>query len=197
MSMKLLLNTWFVLLLYNCNSKLTTLADGHTKVSNCSKTYKNISKFNTELLQYVDTNALYKEVCFVQDVDSSKFGMNKRKKYRITYLPSGTLRNFVRFYSSGYVNWFGNYDTAALSVKNFNSDSTGFRGIYYRKKNGIICIELFQPVTGYGSYGINKQFVTFSADTMFVKDERVSVSSTVYIKQKMDSNLAEKKHWIR
>lgn len=143
MSIKLLLNTLFVLLLYNCNSKLTTLADGHTKVSNRSKIYNKISKLNTELLQYVDTNALYKEVCFVQNLDSSKFGMNKLNKYRITYLPSGTLRNFVRFYSSGYVNWFSNDDTAALSVKNFNSDSTGFRGVYYQKKMASFVLNYF------------------------------------------------------
>jgi hypothetical protein len=186
-----------VFISFSCSQKLRTLSDGSTKVTDKPSSYKSISKFNKEIFAEIDTSVIYKEIYFIQDLDSSTLGLNKLKKYRTTYLPDNSRRRFYRFYANGYVNCFINLVDTKISLENFNPDSTGFRGVFYRKKNGKICIELFQPVTGYGKYGINKEFITFAGDSMFIKQDKNSVSSTVFIKTKMNEDLSKVKKWTR
>jgi len=188
---------FFVFLSFSCSQKLRILSDFSTKVTDKSSSYKSISKFKKEILAEIDTSVIYKEIYFIQDLDSSMFGLNKLKKYRTTYLPDNNRRQFYRFYPNGYVNCFINLVDIKISLENFNPDSTGFRGVFYKKRNGKICIELFQPVTGYGKYGINKKFITFVGDSMFIKQDKNSVSSTVFIKTKMNEDLSKVKKWTR
>lgn len=187
----------FILAECGCTQKLRILTDGTTRVTDNFRYYKNISKFNTEILSEVDTSIVYKEVAFIQDIDSSMFGLNKSKRYRTTYLVNNNKRQYFRFYSNGFVNSFINFDKEEINLRNFNPDSSGFRGVFYRKNSGRITIELFQPVTGYGRYGINRMYLTFSGDSMFVKNDKSTISSTVFVKMKMSEDLSKVKIWSR
>ena len=184
------------LLFTSCNHKLRILSDGWTRVTTEDKTYNNRTLFNPELLKIIDTNAIYKECCYIQNLDSSFLGLNKSKKYQSLTYPNQSSREYFRFYSDGYCNCFindrvgDNYD-----IKDFNPESTGFRGVYFRDRNGKIRIDLFTQTSGIGDFSNLKLYVKVSSDTLYMTTKNENGGYRVFIKKSLNAELRNIKGW--
>lgn len=186
------------LCLTSCNSKLKILSDGWTRITTDEKKYSNRILFNPELLKIIDTNSIYKECCYIQNLDSSFFGLNKSKRYQSVNYPSQNSREYFRFYSDGYCNCFindkieGYYD-----VRDFNPDSTGFRGVYFQDKKNRIRIDLFTKTSGIGNFSNLKLYLKISGDTLFMTSKNGNNSYRVFIKKELSKDINFFKGWTK
>ena len=182
----------------SCNYKLRILSDGSTRITTKEKTYHNINLFNAEILKLIDTNSIYKECCYIQDLDSSFLGLNNTKKYqRLTY-PNQNSREYFRFYSDGYCNCFINDKVEDIyDFKDFNPENTGFRGVYFRNGKGEIRIDLFTQTSGIGDFSNLKLYLKISGDTLFMKQRNENNSYRVFIKKELPKEIQDVKGWKR
>ncbi len=192
---KFLIAIFIEILLLGCSQKLRILSDGWTRVTNNENNFKNISKFKPDILKQIDTSCIYMEYAYIQSLDSSAFGLNKEKRYNEITFPNSERREFYRFYSNGYCNLFIKEPNARINLQNFNPNLTGYRGVFYKDLNDKICIDLFTQITGYGKFGILKEHIRFSGDTMFVKTNRMHNSSRIFLKTKIEIDLKEINKW--
>lgn len=184
------------ILLTSCNHKLRILSDGWTRITTEEKTYNNRSLFNPDLLKIIDTNAIYKECCYIQNLDSSFLGLNKSKKYQSLTYPNQSNREYYRFYSDGYCNCFINDRVGdSYDIKDFNPENTGFRGVYYRDKKGKILIDLFTQTSGIGNFSNLKLYVQISSDTLFMTTKNENGGYRVFIKRTLNDELIDIKGW--
>jgi hypothetical protein len=189
-----------ILLLFSCSNKLQTLPDGWTKISLNKKVYKNKLKFASSLTSVIDTNSIYKECCFVQELDSSFFGLNKEKIYKNYSYRTDDYKSYYRFYSDGFFNHFTmNKKESELKTTNFDPKLTGFRGVYYLDKNGVIKIDLFTQTGQLSAYRTSysnlTQTIKVVGDSLFIKSRGIKNSYEIYVKRNTTNEIKQIKGW--
>ena len=195
-SIKNIITILSAILFTSCNPHLQTLPDRYTTISTKEKTYKHINLFNPDILKIVDTNSIYKECCYVQNLDSSSLGLNESKKYKLITYPKQRSSEYLRFYSDGYCNSFINSKVGeTYSATDFNPEITGFRGVYFQDKKGRLLIDLFTQTSGSGSFSNLKLYLKVSGDTLFVKTVTDYNSYQIFIKKEIPEEVKDIKGW--
>jgi hypothetical protein len=193
---KIILFGFVFCFLSSCNPKLQILADGWTKITTDKKNYKNQNLFDIELLKLIDTNAIYKECCFIQSWESSFIQLHSSKNKRTITYPNNSNREYYRFYSNGFCNSFINDKVGeSFSAKDFNPDSTGYRGVFYKNKKQQVRIDLFTQTSGMGSYSNLKLNLKFSGDTIFMSAKNDNGGYRVFVKKAINADLVIIKGW--
>ena len=183
----------YVLLIFffSCSIKTTTLENGLTKVALNKNVYKNISKFEKNLLDMVDTSVVYESF-----TEKNYYGINDSETVnivdRLNFKDSRVIYSCYKFYDNGKMNLFIlNRNDSVLTQKTFDPNYNGYRGIYYRNKNKILG-DLITRVTGYGRIGKSRTEFEFVGDTLFVYSEPYKHKS-IYLKRKIQTELLEHK----
>ena len=171
----------------SCNHKLRILSDGWTRITTEEKNYNNIILFKPQLLEIIDTNSIYKECCYIQ---------NLGKKYQSLSYPNQSSREYFRFYSNGYCNCFINDKVGdSLEIKNFNPEITGFRGVYFRDKKKRLKIDLFTQTSGIGDFSNLKLYLKLSGDTLYMTTKNENGGYRVFVKKDLNTELRNIKGW--
>lgn len=114
------------LLLASCNIKVYTLLDKVTNVPKNNEVFSNKTKFNSTLLQFVDTGTIYEE-----------FDRNKNVLMRFDNCVECRSYNAFKFYSNGCFNLFYFKTGSSLSMNEFDPLYAGLRGVYYLENNKV------------------------------------------------------------
>lgn len=181
----------YLVILASCGFKTYVLHDGKYKAAKNPKVYKNKLKFNSSILNLLDTMAIYEELYTISYVDINPFNP-KKKEYLNTNYPE-TLRGVYRFYNNGCYNLFTvkNGETN-LTNKMFDSKWTGWRGVYYLDEKNRIIGDLITRISGGGEIGIRKDIFEFVKDTLFVTPFKANTKD-VYVKRKVPFEILNSK----
>lgn len=179
-----------VFLLFSCNMKTFVLLDKITDVPKNNYVYKNKIKFNTALLNVVDTAVVYEEFAIQYNV--------------LTRLDNHIENNFYRvfkFYPNGLFNRFTISKNKNLDIILFDPLYTGYRGVYYSKNNKIR-YDFFAGIDQRQHTGKITGTLIFSGDTLYVKrDDRKGLNAKtypieIYIKRKLPPEyFKDKANW--
>lgn len=155
----------FILLLTSCGIRTTVLKDGVTRIAINEKVYHNKLKFNSLIIDKIDTTVIYEECRTVFLKDGLPVNVLARQETE----NRNTFYSAYRFYNNGCFNVFIlNRETdASLSSNDFNPDYAGHRGIYFKEKSKIKG-NLITQVTGYGETGTIREIFQFEGDTLYV-----------------------------
>lgn len=163
-----------MLFILSCSGqKYVTLKGSITKVPNRSSMYKNIDKFDTKLLDIIDTEVIYEQ-----------FDPNKNILKRLDTENSRNIYQVVRFYPNGYFNFFGYTFDKEFDKQSFDPLTSGRRGIYYINNNKI-CFDVFIRTMGMGMVGkVSGKFIV-SGDTLTVIWNNKHMSPRTFIKREV------------
>lgn len=146
-----------------------------TKVPNKSSLYKNIEKFDVQILDKINTEVVYEE-----------FDMYKNILERLDYEDVRNSYAVIRFYPNGYFNSFSFRREDSFNVNSFDPLLEGYRGIYYLGKNNEIKYDIFVPTTGTGHYmgKLSGDFV-IQGDTLINYRDKTDKYPRIYIKREI------------
>lgn len=174
------LYTLVVFLLLSCNMKTYKLLNKRTKVPVDATAYNNKSKFNSLLLNNVDTSVIYEEF-------DTRYNILKRLDNHI----ESSIYNVYKFYPNGCINnFYLDRRNEPIPINELNPLFTGYRGVYYSENNKIR-YDLFAEIDQRQHTGKITGTLTFSGDTLYVKrDDRKGLNATdysteIYIKRKL------------
>ena len=169
------------LIILSCSSRAEYIDGGITKIPMKDNYFKNIKKKNkTNIPNGVDSESLYREIYFMYGVKRNESDTN-----RISVL---------KFYKNGCVNEFIGVKKSELKDIDLNPEIKGYRGISY-KKNDKQFVSFFAPVTQEGYYGLQKNILETSGDTIFLNYKNTN-TIIVYVKDKIpNKNLKYNANW--
>jgi hypothetical protein len=175
----------------SCGLKTYNLNDGIYKAAKNPRVYKNKLQFNSSILNFLDTMAIYEEIYTISYVDKSPFNPRKKEYLSTTYPES--FKGVYRFYSNGCYNLFiiKNGETN-FTNQMFDSKWTGWRGVYYLDKQNRIIGDLITQISGGGEIGISKDVLEFRKDTLFVTPFKANTKN-VYLRKTMSFEILNSK----
>ncbi len=180
------------MLLQSCGGETEILRNGVTKVPRDKKYFKNRTLFSKDLLNGIDTTAVYVERYGYLADKKNFIPLNKERSYRSDYWFSA-----LKFYSNGAINYFSLPSGTLLDDSIVDPNFAGSRGILYRDKGGAITMDHF-TIIGYSLgavHGIDESYLSVNADTIFIKRKRNPEKILVYIKQKPRGKNTFKANW--
>jgi hypothetical protein len=150
--------------------KVYTLLDNRTRVPKDPEVYKNKIKFDISLLTIIDTGVIYEE-----------YSTEKKMLERLDIFDN-TKRRYLayKFYPNGYFNVFAFDKNNLPSVKEFDPNYAGMRGIYYQENNRIQ-YEEFSAIDQVGHIGRIKGTFKISGDTLYEQmNDRKGIDAQSY-----------------
>jgi hypothetical protein len=168
------------LVLVSCNMKEYTLLDKVTSVPKDSEVYKNREKFNSVILNTIDTAVVYEELNIDKNILERLITCNGCHRKYLVY----------KFYPNGCFNVFSFWKDSSLSVIKFNPDYSGSRGVYYLENNKIR-YDYFSAINQQYNMGRITGSLTVVGDTLYIKrDDRKGIDAErypphIYIKRKI------------
>lgn len=144
-----------ILFFTTCRLKTFILQDNITKVPIDTSVYKNKVKFDSTLLNVIETDIVYEEysternsLCRTDNhFDTEYFGV-------------------YRFYPNGCLNYFVLTRDDIIDTNTFNPQVRGYRGLYYKEK-GKIHFDLYAESNELGHIGRLTGTLTVSGDTLY------------------------------
>jgi hypothetical protein len=170
-----------ILFLASCGMRTVVLQDGITKVPAHEKQYAARTAIPPSLTAQMDTTVIYE--AFNTTVYTGDRPVSVLARLNTSH--PDTWYAAYRFYSNGRFNLFilNREADTAMTAQDFNPARTGYRGIYYSRRNGLQG-DLVVPVSGMGYFGTRTDKLEFRQDTLLVYSSS-SEKPLIFLKRKL------------
>ncbi len=158
-------------IILSCGARAKYIDGGMTKIP-ISENYFDIkikNKHKPNIPNGIDSESLYREIYFM-------YGDRK-------YESDSSRISVLKFYKNGCVNEFIGVQKSELKSVDLNPEIKGYRGLSYIKNNKQF-VSFFAPVTQEGYYGLQKNILKSSGDTLFLNYKNTN-TIIVYVKDKI------------
>ncbi len=157
--------------------KTYTLANGRSRVPVDNSVYANKLKFDQNLLDIIDTDAIYEEY-------NTYYKTLSRLDTNVETVTYGCYR----FYPDGCLNFFTLHRNETINTQDFAPSYCGYRGVYYLE-NEKIRRDLFAEINQQRDIGKLTATLEFRGDTLFLQSDKTSYNRNlevrIYIKRKL------------
>jgi hypothetical protein len=155
-----------------CGIRGTRFGDTRVWVPKNNNAYSNRAKFDSSVFRYIDTGVVYEDI-----------GVKDNSGLHFRWFKTYEMYNYgiLRFYPNGFLNLFVVYKDPPWSPKQFDPDSNGARGIYYKEGNNI----KGECFAGGRRMKKHKMDISVSGDTLFITWSYFNKRQDVYVKKKL------------